>query len=119
MAAINYNFIVEQGSDFTINYQYNDINNNPVDLSAKCVTLQIKPTNSNFTYTFSSRQPVTYETYGFSLTASDKGLITLKLSAQYTNSEFTFNNAVYDLDIISKYGSITVISIIIFYQLFF
>lgn len=101
MAAINYNFIVEQGSDFTINYQYNDINNNPVDLSDKCVTLQVKPTNSNFTYTFSSRQPVTYETYGFSLTASDKGLITLKLSAQYTNSEFTFNNAVYDLDIIS------------------
>lgn len=101
MSAIIYNFVIEQGSDFTINYQYNDINNNPVDLSAKCVTLQIKPSNSEYTYTFSSRQPVTYDTYGFSLTASDKGLITLKLSAQYTNSEFTFNTAIYDLDIIS------------------
>lgn len=101
MAAINYNFIVEQGSDFEINYQYNDVNNNPVDLSNKCVTLQIKPANSEYIYTFSSRQPVTYDVHGFSLDASDKGLITLRLSAQYTNSEFTFNTAVYDLDIIS------------------
>lgn len=106
MPAIDYNFIVEQGSDFQINYQYNDANNNPIDLSTKCVTLQIKPANLDYVYTFSSKQPVTYDTYGFSLTATDKGLITFKLSAQYTNNEFTFNTAVYDLDIISDNSNI-------------
>lgn len=101
MPAIDYNFIVEQGSDFNLNFQYNDENNNPIDLSNKCVVLQIKPDGGDYIYTFSSQQPVTYDTYGYSLTSSDNGLINFKLSAGYTDSEFTFDTAVYDLDIIS------------------
>jgi subtilisin-like proprotein convertase family protein len=106
MPAVNYNFIVEQGSDFVLTFQYNDQNNNPIDLTSKCVVLQIKPTNANYVYTFSSQQPVTYDSYGFSLVASDKGLITFNLSAAFTNEEFTFNTAVYDLDIIAPGGNI-------------
>lgn len=101
MPAIDYNFIIEQGSDFNLNFQYNDENNNPVDLSDKCVVLQIQPSSGNYIYTFSSNQPVTYDTYGYGLTATDQGLISFKLSAGYTNTEFTFDTAVYDLDIIS------------------
>lgn len=101
MPAIDYNFIVEQGSDFKLAFEYRDENNNPIDLSNKCVVLQIKPNNSDILYTFSSKQPVIYTIDGFSLTASDQGVIVFSLSANYTNTEFTFDNAIYDLDIIS------------------
>lgn len=101
MPAINYNFIIEQGSDFVINFQYSDINNNPVDLTDKCVVLQIKPANYNYVYTFSSQQPVTYLNDGFSLDGTDKGIIKFQLSAAYSNQEFNFDTAVYDLDIIT------------------
>ena len=99
MPAVNYNFIIEQGSDFEINFQYNDENNNPVDLSNSqnsCVVLQMIPNSGvDATTSFST----TAQASDYSLIGSDKGLITLQLDNSLTKL-YSFDNAVYDLDLI-------------------
>jgi len=43
MAAATHNFSIESGSDFTITFQYLDINELPVDLTGYCATFLMKP----------------------------------------------------------------------------
>ena len=99
--AVNYNFIIEQGSDFEINFQYDDENGTGVDLSdisTTCCVLQMIP-NSGVSKkgitSFSSRDLDT----DYLLSGSDKGLISLKLENPLTKL-YTFDSAVYDLDVI-------------------
>jgi subtilisin-like proprotein convertase family protein len=106
MPAINYNFIIEQGSDFEINFQYNDQNGTGIDLTNKCAVLQMRPSQSSTYYTFSSRSPATYANDDWAMVANDKGLINLKISAAITQT-FSFDSAIYDLDILSETGDHT------------
>ena len=49
MAAVTNNFVLEQGSDFSISFQYNDENGNGLDLSDSCVLLRWKQNDNNET----------------------------------------------------------------------
>lgn len=100
MPAVNYNFIIEQGSDFEITYQYNDTNNQPVDLSNKCVVLQWIDDTGESKKIFSSAALAQYDINDWSLTADNKGIIKFKISANLTQN-YNFNTAIYDLDIIT------------------
>lgn len=100
MAAINYNFIIEQGSDFVLNFQYNDINDNPVNLSSKCIVLQWVTDDGTIKQVFSSGALSDYETNDWSIGGDNFGTIRFKLAANLTKT-FTFNTAAYDLDIIT------------------
>lgn len=109
MVAANYNFIVEQGSDFEINFQYSDENGNPVDLSnnqTTCIVMQMIPNSPVAAKTsFSTRD----QDSGYSLIGSDKGLITLRLTNALTKL-YSFDTAVYDLDIIQENSILRLVS---------
>jgi len=104
MAAANYSFPIEQGSDFIIKFQYNDENNIPINLSNKCIVLRWIQ-NDGGGKIFSSTVPASLENddSGYSLTADSQGTITLQISAQKTKL-YTFTSATYDLDIIETDG---------------
>lgn len=106
MPAAIYNFPIEQGSDFTINFQYNDEAGIPVDLSSKCVVLRWTQDDGGGKV-FSSSVPSSLENEdsGYILTANSLGTITLKISAQKTKF-YTFTSAIYDLDIIENTGTL-------------
>lgn len=109
MSAVNYNFIIEQGTDFEINFQYNDENGNAVDLSSNqgtCVVMQMIP-NSGVSATTSFSTSIQASNY--SLVSSNKGLITLKLDNSLTKL-YSFDNAVYDLDVIQGTKIIRLVS---------
>jgi len=97
MAAINFNFDIEKGSDFSINFIYNNSDGTPVDLSDKCVILSLSGSDGSIRR-YSSRALSDYDTNGWSLTANNLGTISWNTSAAET-SLFNFTNAVYDLDI--------------------
>ena len=102
MAAVLYNFFIEQSSDFSINFQYLDANGVGVDLSSACIKLRYL-TNLNQGGIFTnglvdSIKPTLYNSYGYSLTGDAFGLVQLKLSSNLT-STYNFETAVYDLDV--------------------
>jgi subtilisin-like proprotein convertase family protein len=100
MPAITYNFIVEQGSDFELRFQYNDAANNPINLSSsnnEAIFSLIPDSGSNLR--FSSSDNLNYQIHKHSLSADDQGFITLKFNSAFTN-DFTFTTATYDLDVI-------------------
>lgn len=100
MPAANYNFIIEQGSDFILNFQYNDENNNPINLSSKCIVLQWVTDDGSIKQIFSSGANANYDTNDWSMVGDNTGAIRFKIAANLTKT-FTFNTAVYDLDIIT------------------
>jgi hypothetical protein len=107
MPAINYNFVIEQGSEFNLQFQYNDTNNNPVDLSSNyCAVLQILPNNVpvNSGIVFSSSSNAVYSINDWELTVDNLGIIDFKLGSKYT-SAINYTNALYDLDLISTTDS--------------
>jgi subtilisin-like proprotein convertase family protein len=97
MAAVNFNFDIEKGSDFTISFIYNRPDGNPIDLSDKCVVLSLSGADGSIRR-YSSRALADYSTNGWSLTADNNGTITWNASASETVF-FNFTNAVYDLDV--------------------
>lgn len=120
MSAVNYNFIIEQGSEFNLQFQYNDAANNSINLADnKCVILQIVPENqpASSGLVFSSKAITNYELDKWSLEADDKGLIKFRLGSNYT-SGILYSAAKYDLDVVSTvdlnknvrlaYGTITI-----------
>lgn len=100
MPAITYNFIIEQGSDFELRFQYNDAANNPINLALDSteVVFTLVP-DSGSVSRFSTKDNLSYQADKHSLSATDKGAITLKFNSEYTNN-FTFATADYDLDVI-------------------
>lgn len=100
MPAVTYNFLLEQGSDFEIFFQYNDANNNPINLSDKCVVLQWIDSAKTNKQVFSTAALAQYDVNDWSLTADNRGRIRFRISANLTQN-YNFDTAVYDLDIIS------------------
>jgi subtilisin-like proprotein convertase family protein len=90
MAATTYNFSIEQGTSFSIQFKYLKAEDaEPINLSNHCVTLRILPTPDDETF---SLPVITYTTvsqtvtpfYSFSINP-EEGIISLKLSAEMTN----------------------------------
>jgi len=103
MPAASYNFLIEQGSEHNIVFKYLDANNNPIDLSNKCVILRWIDSNNNIK-TFSSATTASLDNAsGYSLTADNQGSITFKIAANKTK-DYDFTTAVYDLDIVETVG---------------
>ena len=100
MPAINYNFVIEQGSDFVLNFQYNDENNDPINLSSKCVVLQWVTDDGSVQQIFSSGANSDYTLNDWSIVGDNTGSIRFRLAANLTKT-FLFNTAIYDLDIIT------------------
>ena len=100
MPAANYNFIIEQGSDFVLNFQYNDQENNPIDLSSKCIVLQWLANDGFTKRVFSSGANANYDINDWSIVGDNRGSIRFKIAANLTKT-LTFDTAIYDLDIIS------------------
>jgi subtilisin-like proprotein convertase family protein len=102
MPATNYSFSIEQSSDFNISFQYLDSNGAGVDLTNACVKLRFLSNNGTagiFTNGSSSdTKPSLFNNYGYDLSTDSNGFIYLKLSTKLT-STYTFNTAVYDLDV--------------------
>jgi hypothetical protein len=99
MAAGKYSFIIEQGSttDFTIIYL--DSNGNPIDLQFYSAKMQIRETyNSAPLLTLSSS--LNGDGTGLDMSNAVSGSIGIYI-ASCTSSMLTFNEALYDLDIIS------------------
>lgn len=108
MAAGKYSFIIEQGStvDFTI--VYNDANGNPVNLSQYSSKMQIRETyGSNPLLTLSSS--LNADGTGLNMSNAASGAIEIYI-ASCTSSMLTFNEAIYDLDIISGSGDCPVVT---------
>jgi len=109
MAAGRYSFTIEQGSTLDFNVQYLDSNSTPVDLTDYSGRMQIRPTagSSDVIATLSSSRDTDGTGLNFSgsngSTPPTSGSIGVFISAA-SSSAFSFNEAVYDLEIYS--GSI-------------
>lgn len=105
MPAATYNFQIEQGSEHSITFIYQDANGNPIDLSAKCVVLRWLDSNGALA-TFSSATTASLENAsGYSLTGNNLGEIVFEIAAAKTQ-EYTFATATYDLDIVETVGTL-------------
>ena len=109
MAAGRYSFTIEQGSTLDFNVQYLDSNSTPVDLTDYSGKMQIRPSagSSDVIATLSSSRDTDGTGLNFSgsngSTPPTSGSIGVFISAA-SSSAFSFNEAVYDLEIYS--GSI-------------
>lgn len=109
MAAGRYSFTIEQGTTLDFNVQYLDSNSTPVDLTDYSGRMQIRPTltSNDVIITLSSSRAEDGTGLNFSgsngTTPPTSGSIGVFISAA-SSSAFSFNEAVYDLEIYS--GSI-------------
>lgn len=105
MPAVTYNFIIEVGSDFAIDFVYSDENGNPVDLTDKCVTFQFGYTSLEAgdcaRYILSTGANSNYDTENWSISADNNGIIKIRIAAELTKTFAGKTNANYDLDVIS------------------
>lgn len=95
MAAVEYNFEIEQGSSFKLTLIYKDADDNVIDLTDWCARLTWT-TQSGKVQTFSSTS-VDYSIYKFEIVPS-QGKLNLMIPAETTNM-FTFDFAKYDLEL--------------------
>lgn len=100
MPAANYDFLIEQASDFRINFQYLDQNGFGIDLSDACVSLRLLD-NAGSGYKYSSEAcgcPDSSSAISpYSLVVNQTGLISI-FFPDTTTEKFTFDTAQYDLD---------------------
>lgn len=94
MPAAIHNFIVEQGSTFSILFEYVDAAGTLQDLSNYCIRLRLKSSDGSDIRLYSSNNP----SPGASLSNISTGTIRWFLSSAITSS-FKFASANYDLDI--------------------
>jgi subtilisin-like proprotein convertase family protein len=101
MAATNYDFSIEQGTIFGIDFSYKTNSNQTIDMSNYCCILRIQPSNAT------SDGLITYSTTGTNVTTSyafvlypELGKISLRLPAETTNS-FSWDSAIYELEVTS------------------
>lgn len=93
MAAITYDFNIEQGSYSTVTFVYQDVNGNNVDLTGWCVILQWKDDLNN-TKVFSNRE----KNNTYDITTYSDGRIVFNLPSLITNT-YNFDKALYDIDL--------------------
>lgn len=107
MAAGKYSFIIEQGSTTDFSIIYKDSNGNPVDLSGYGSKMQIRQTyTSSPLLTLSSS--LNGDGTGLNMTNAVSGSIGIYI-ASCTSSMLTFDEAIYDLDIISGSGDCPIV----------
>lgn len=96
MAAINYDFSIEQGSPFTLNFQYNDSTNNAISLNNSCIIMSCVPNiGPRFNITSSGQNNF------FTISSNTLGFFTLQIPDSVT-STYNWDTANYDLDIVTK-----------------
>jgi hypothetical protein len=104
MAAGKYNIVIEQGATYDVELQYKDSNNSPIDLTGYTGRMQLRPSigsTSSYICLSSTLQP---DGTGLNFSGSSGtlspvlGTIGIYISAA-TSSLFTFDKAVYDLEI--------------------
>ena len=108
MAAGRYSFVIEQGATTNFEIQYKDSNNSPIDLTDYTGRLQIRSTyaqnNGELYLTLSSS--INPDGTGLNFSGSNgstpptSGSIGIYIAA-CTSSALTFNEAKYDLEIVS------------------
>jgi hypothetical protein len=99
MAATEYNFTIEQGTIFAIDFSYLNASNSAMDISNCCVVLRIQPLNGPNTNLITLTTTGNTTTISYSLRMfPEKGLISLRLPAETTNS-YTWTTANYELEI--------------------
>jgi hypothetical protein len=108
MGAGKYSFIIEQGSTLNLEIQYKDSINTPVDLTGYSGKMMIRSgyanTNPTTYIILSSSRAADGTGLNFSgsngITPPTSGSIGIYISAA-SSSNFTFNTALYDLEITS------------------
>lgn len=117
MAAGKYSFSIEQGSTVDFEIAYKDSNSDPIDLTGYQARMQIKDSaggSTTYITLTSSAAPSPCGT-GLNMSGSNglnpptSGTIGVLISAVST-SAFTFDSAVYDLEIASGSGDCTVVT---------
>lgn len=100
MAAGKYSFIIEQGSTVDFSIVYSNSNGNPIDLQDYNAEMQIRPYpgSTNLIITLSSS--LNPDGTGLNMTNAISGAIGIYI-ASCTSSQFAFDEASYDIDIIS------------------
>ena len=101
MAAGTYNFTIEQGATFTRQFKYKDANGTAIDLVTESHTARMDIRTSIGGDLISS-----FSTVGSGLSISNPNIISLTIPAEDTAS-YTFNNAVYDLELVNSSGVVT------------
>lgn len=106
MAAGKYSFIIEQGATLSFELQYKDANGVPIDLTGYTGRMQIRPNVASSTVLFQMNSTVRPDGTGLNFNGSNNstppssGSIGVFISA-YSSSLMTFNEAVYDIEIVS------------------
>lgn len=89
-----YNFSIDKGNTFILTFNYTDNDGLPIDLSNYCVFFRWKAVETGEVFNYTNFDTST----SYRLRSYADGNIVLELPAK-TSQQFTFNNAVYDLDI--------------------
>ncbi len=106
MSAGKYNFTIEQGATYTVEIQYKDANNSPIDLTGYSGRMQIRPSAGSNTSYLCLSSSLQSDGTGLNFSGSTginppaSGTIGIYISAA-TSSALTFNEGVYDLEIAS------------------
>jgi hypothetical protein len=106
MSAGKYNFTIEQGATYTVEIQYKDANNNPIDLTGYSGRMQIRPAIGSTTTYLCLSSSLQSDGTGLNFSGSAginppiSGTIGIYISAA-SSSALTFNEGVYDLEIAS------------------
>jgi hypothetical protein len=98
MAAGRYNFVIEQGTTFTLALQYKDSNSAPVDLTGYSGRMQIRPSIGSPTAYLCLSSSIRADGTGITFPNPTSGTINLFISA-VSSSYLTFDQGVYDLEI--------------------
>jgi len=98
MAAGKYNFVIEQGTTFTLELQYKDSNSVPVDLTGYSGRMQIRPSIGSPTSYLTLSSSIQADGTGITFPTPVSGTINLSISA-VSSSLLTFDQGVYDLEI--------------------
>ena len=101
MAATEYNFSIEQGTIFAIDFRYLNSSQVPIDISNYCVIMRIQPLDGADTdlITLTTTGNTTTPYYSFSI-VPDQGRIRLRLPAETTNA-YTWARANYEIEVAS------------------
>jgi hypothetical protein len=100
MAAGKYSFIIEQGSTVDFFIIYTDSNGVPIDLQNYNSKMQIRPFPGSSDIIITLSSSLNLDGTGLNMSNSVSGTIGIYI-ASCTSSQFNFDEASYDLDIIS------------------
>lgn len=108
MSAGRYPLYIEQGANLDFEVQYLDSEGNPVDLSGYGARMQIRPSTDSSTIYVTLSSSLQPDGTGLNMSGSHSlkpptsGSIGVFISS-CTSSLFTFNDAVYDLELFVPY----------------